>query len=185
MAESGKKPTKATPAKNAKPAPAQSAKAANGDAKSAKKGGKGKVIVLAVVALVILGGGAGAGLYFTGIIGGKSQPAPKQNAVIDLGPPVYVDMPEKTVDLKVAECKSPYLRFQMTIEVPQKSQPAVAAKQIQIMDAVQQALRSFERQEVTGVEGSDRVRNASRRVIDEIIAPEKINGVLFKKFIVQ
>lgn len=176
MAESSKK-TKATPTKNSK--------ATEEGAKSKKKGGKGKIIVFALAGLAVLAGGAGAGLYFTGFFGGKSAPAPKQTAVIDLGPPVYVEMPEKTVDLKVGECKSPYLRFQMTVEVPQKSQPAVSAKQLQIMDAVQQALRSFERQEVTGVEGADRVRNAARRVIDEIIAPDKINGVLFKKFVVQ
>ncbi len=38
-----------------------------------KKGGKKKLIILAAVALLVLGGGVFAGLYFTGIIGHKDE----------------------------------------------------------------------------------------------------------------
>ena len=144
------------------------------------------VLVGLIVFAVLLGGGGTAGvLQLLGLLGSGDKPG-RQVAVVSLGAPVLVDFPEAMVDLKVGTCRSPYLRYAMTIEVPSGSDAAaVGDAQARILDAVQQNLRGKERQELVGVEGADRMRNESREIINRLIAPARINGVLFKKFVLQ
>ncbi|MEK7246364.1 MAG: flagellar basal body-associated FliL family protein [Pseudomonadota bacterium] len=148
--------------------------------------GKRKRLVLALLigGVVLLGGTTTGVLYWMGILGSGDKPS-RQVAVIALGAPVLVEFPEMMVDLKVGTCRSPYLRFVMTIEVPSGGAGAVNDAQARIVDAVQQNLRSRERQELVGVEGADRMRNETREIINRLIAPARINGVLFKKFVLQ
>lgn len=172
-AKKGAAPAKAAPAEDA----------GEGDGRA----GKGKLLVIAgIVGAVLVVGGAGAGLYFSGLLGGGGTASDsKPAAVIEFSPPTLVDMPEKLVDLKTGTCQAPYLRFLMSVDVPKKAEPLVVGRQVEIMDAMQQLLRSRERHELVGLEGSDRLRNDARRIINEMIAPEQINGVLFKKFVLQ
>ena len=142
------------------------------------------VVALIVVALLLGGGGTTGVLYMLGLLGTGDKPG-RQVAVVSLGQPVLVDFPEMMVDLKVGTCRSPYLRFAMTIEVPSGGAGAVNDAQARIVDAVQQHLRSRERQELVGVEGADRMRNETREIVNRLVAPERINGVLFKKFVLQ
>jgi flagellar FliL protein len=152
----------------------------------ATSGGRKRLILVAlIVVAVLLGGGGTAGvLYMMGLLGAGDKPG-RQVAVVALGAPVLIDFPEMMVDLKVGTCRSPYLRFVMTIEVPSGGAGAVNDAQARIVDAVQQHLRSRERQELVGVEGADRMRNEAREIINRLIAPARINGVLFKKFVLQ
>jgi flagellar basal body-associated protein FliL len=183
------------PPKDAKkgPAPAKAAPAAAPAEEmdeDEKPAGKGTLILAAGFAGALLVGVAiGVGLHFLGVLGATAgsaaKPEAKQTAVLEFTPPVLVEMPEKLVDLKTGTCQAPYLRFQISVDVPQKVQPLVVARQVEILDAVQQHLRSRERQDLVGREGSDRLRNETRRVINELIAPEQINSVLFKKFVLQ
>lgn len=175
-------------------APAKGGDEDNGDAKP-KKAGKLKIIIFAAVGLLVLGGAAGGGLWYFGMLdsllgkapkeASKPKEKPKQHAEIDFGPPVFVDMPEVVVDLKVNACTSPYIKFRMTVEVPQKLQPVVVANQARIMDAAQQHIRSLTRQDLVGEEGAKRLRDDMKRVVEYSIRPEKITGILFKKFILQ
>lgn len=152
----------------------------------ATSGGRKRLAIIGlVVAAVLLSGGGTTGvLYWMGLLGSGDQTG-RQVAVVAIGAPVLVDLPEMMVDLKIGTCRSPYLRFAMTIEAPSGSGPAVSEAQARIMDAVQQHLRSRERQELVGVEGADRMRNEAREIVNRLVAPVQINGVLFKKFVLQ
>ncbi len=143
------------------------------------------LIGVAVFALVAGGGGTAGIFHMLGMLGSGEKPG-RQVAVVSLGAPVLVEMPEMMVDLKVGTCRSPYLRYAMRIEVTSGgAAAAVDAAQARILDAVQQHMRSKERQELVGVEGADRMRNETREIINRLVAPERINGVLFKKFVLQ
>ena len=171
-------------AKPTKP-PAASKDAGKPDDGSVDAKRKRLMLVLAIVGAVVLGGGATTGiLYFTGLLG-PSGTSTRTTAVIALGAPTLVDLPEALVDLKVGTCRSPYLRFVMTIDVSSENVAAVNDGLARIQDAVQQHLRSKERQELVGVEGADRLRNEAREVVNRVVAPATINGVLFKKFVLQ
>jgi len=150
-------------------------------------GDKKRLILIALLfAGLLLGGGGTAGvLYFFGFLSGEDKSG-RKIAVVSLGQPVIVDFPEMMVDLKVGTCKSPYLRFRMAVEVTGGGGATVVNDtQAQINDAIQQHLRGRERQELVGVEGADRMRNDAREIINRLIAPERINGVIFKKFVLQ
>jgi flagellar basal body-associated protein FliL len=162
--------------------------AAPGGTKNGGPSAKSKRLVLVAVAIVavLAGGGGTVGvLHMLGMLG-TGEKSGRQVAVVALGAPVLVDLPEMMVDLKVGSCRSPYLRFAMRIEVTSgAAAAAVDAAQARIADDIQQHLRGKERQELVGVEGADRMRNEAREIINRLIAPERINGVLFKKFILQ
>ena len=150
-------------------------------------GDRSKIIAIGVLALgLILGGGGTVGvLYYLGLVGGKEDSSGRQVAVVSLGSPELIDFPEMNVDLKVSTCRSPYVRFRMTIEATGNARSLVTAMQPQIADAIQQHLRSQERQQLVGTEGADRLRNEARDTINRLIAPERINSVIFKKFVLQ
>ncbi len=156
-------------------------------AKSAGPGDRNKIVAIGLLAAGLLAGGGGAvgALYYLGLIGGKDDSSGRQVAVVSLGAPELIDLPEMNVDLKVGTCRSPYLRFRMTVEASGKARGVVTDLQPQIMDAIQQHLRGQERQQLVGVEGADRLRNDARDIVNRIIAPETINSVLFKKFVLQ
>jgi flagellar FliL protein len=159
----------------------------DGDPSGGTSGGRKRLAIVAlIVVAVLLGAGGTAGvLYMLGLLGSGDKPG-RQVAVVALGQPVLIDFPEMMVDLKVGTCRSPYLRFVMTIEVPSGGAAgAVSDAQARIVDAVQQHLRSRERQELVGVEGADRMRNEAREIVNRLVAPARINGVLFKKFVLQ
>ncbi len=140
---------------------------------------------LMVVGALVLGGGGTAGvLYFFGLLG-SGEPAHRKTAVLTLGAPALVDLPEALVDLKVGTCRSPYLRFIMTVEVSSESVAAVNDAMPRLQDAIQQHLRGKERQDLAGTEGADRLRNEAREIVNRVVAPVTINGVLFKKFVLQ
>ena len=159
----------------------------SGKAKSA--GGSDKFIILAIGLLaagLLLGGGGTVGvLYYLGMVGGKEDSSGRQVAVVSLGAPELIDFPEANVDLKVAGCRSPYLRFRMTVEASGSARGVTTNLQPQIMDAIQQHLRSQERQQLVGTEGADRLRNDARDIINRLIAPERVNSVIFRKFVLQ
>lgn len=148
---------------------------------------KSKIIVFALMALALLAGSAGTTgtLYYLGYIGGGTESSGRQVAVVSLGAPEIIDFPELMVDLKTGTCRAPYVRFRMAVEAVGGARGTVTDLQPQIIDAVQQRLRSMERQELVGVEGADHVRNEAREVINRIIAPERVNSVIFKKFVLQ
>lgn len=148
---------------------------------------KSKIIVFALMALALLAGSAGTTgtLYYLGYIGGGAESSGRQVAVVSLGAPEIIDFPELMVDLKTGTCRAPYVRFRMAVEAVGGARGTVTDLQPQIIDAVQQRLRSMERQELVGVEGADHVRNEAREVINRIIAPERVNSVIFKKFVLQ
>ena len=69
-----------------------------------KKRGKGKLIAMIAVGVLLLGGIGGGAAFFLGLFGG--HPAPKEE--VDLSaPPIYHEMPKLLVDLKTGECRAP------------------------------------------------------------------------------
>ncbi len=174
--------------KPAKPAASGKKEDASGGSKKGGPSAKSKRVVLIAVAVIALVAGIGGTVGVLHLLGllGTAEKSGRQVAVVALGQPVLVDMPEVMVDLKVGACRSPYLRYAMRIEVTSGAAAnSVNDAQARIMDAVQQHLRGKERQELVGVEGADRMRNEARDIINRLIAPERINSVLFKKFVLQ
>ena len=156
------------------------------EAPAKKKGGKAKLIIIIVVALIVIAGGVGAGLYFSGVLGGGDKSAanePKQTSEMALGAPVYHTYPEMFVDLRTGECRSPFLRFTLVVQLSEGDRSKLDTFNVRIVDRIQSHIRSYERQDLMGVEGADRLRTDLVAVINNVIKPAQVHAVLFNTFI--
>jgi len=155
------------------------------DSEEGKKDGKKKLIIIAAAVLVlILGGGGGA--YFAGLF--DSSPGakgPTRIAVIDLGESVMHEFPQIKADLKTGKCRSPLLRTTFILQMRSTDLKRVQAMELQITDTIRSYLRDRERSDLIGRKGEERMRFETTKIINDLIAPSKIQGILFKEFVLQ
>jgi len=165
-----------------------------GDDKAAgRKGGKGKLIaIIAVAALVILGG-AGGGLFYFGLLdsllgtehAAETATAEPEADPHDLGVPVYYDIPEFVADLKTGDCRSPLVKLSLTIQVDQADQAVLAERQAKIIDRILRHLRDQERQVLMGQEGAETLRSDIILIVNATIKPAMVQNVLFRSMVLQ
>jgi flagellar FliL protein len=151
-------------------------------AKGKSKGGSKKLLIIAIaVIVVILGGGAAAFFMLSG--DGKKE------AKVNLPPPpgemTMYAMPKFLSDLKTGKCRANYIKMRISVEVGKNYTKLLQTKQPKIMEALQLQMRSYERQDLIGREGDKRVRADLITIINRHIKPGKIEGILFKEFLLQ
>lgn len=167
------------------------------------KGGKKKLLLIALVPLVL--GGAGAGLWFSGLLpfgksgqvtehaaGGHGAPAqgeaPAQGAAPAPGParpPILVDMPEILTNLNVTGRRATFIRLRAKLEVSEADAAAVNAAMPRLMDLFQTYLREMRPEELRGSQGTYRLREELRNRATLAIGTGKVTDVLFVEMIVQ
>ena len=159
--------------------------------KKRKKGGKskggkaGKIIILCsalVVGLSLLGGLS----YYLGVVHmvmGWEQP--HTEAELELGKPVYHSLPQIRTDLKTNECRAPFIRATVDVQLAPGDLARLEDAQDQVMDAILTHLRGQERQHVVGKAGSERLRFELVQIIENIIQPAKVQTILFKELVLQ
>ena len=134
--------------------------------------------------VLILGGGAGA--YFAGLF--DSSPGakgPTRIAVIDLGESVMHEFPQIKADLKTGKCRSPLLRTTFILLMRSTDLKHVQAMELRITDAIRSYLRDRERSDLVGRKSEETMRFETTKIINDLIAPSKIQGILFKEFVLQ
>lgn len=155
-------------------------------AESPKPKGKAKKILLFVVAplvLVLVAGGVAYSMGWVHAMLGIKQG--KSEAVLSLGKPVLVELPEIRTDMKTGECRSPFLRAVVQVQLAPEDASRIEESKEVIMDGILAHLRDQERQNVVGKEGTERLRFELVQIIENRIQPIKIHTVLFKTLIVQ
>ncbi len=157
----------------------------DGDEK-AKKGGKGKLIaIIAAVLVLLLGGGGGAAWYFGLLDSALDKKGGSKVATLELGAPVRHELPMIKADLKTGRCRSALVRTVIVVEIGSKDVERLEAMQLRIIDGISTYLRDYERQDMVGKKGSDKFRLDATRIINNMIAPSRIEALIFKEFIVQ
>ncbi len=154
------------------------------DSEEGKKDGKKKLIFIVAAVLVLILGGGGA--YFAGLfdfsLGAKG---PTRIAVIDLGESVMHEFPQIKADLKTGKCRSSLLRTTFILQMRSSDLKRVQAMELRITDAIRSYLRDRERSDLVGRKGEERMRFETTQIINDLIAPSKIQGILFKEFVLQ
>ena len=159
----------------------------SGEGKKGGSAGKGKMMIIIGAAAVVVLVGGGAGAYFAGLFDsllGK-EPTGMKMASIELGVPVIHDLPLIKADLKTGRCRAPFLKTVVSVELGSNDLARLQAVEARITDGVRTYLRDQERQDMVGKQGTDRLRFDITRIINNLIAPAKINAVIFKEFLVQ
>ncbi len=159
--------------------------------KNGKKGGKLKLIIIIAVALVVVLGGTGGGLFYLGMLDSllgieqaKEEMEPEEDP-LDLGTPVYHNIPEFVADLKTGSCRSPLVKLSLTLQVDQADQPILVEREAKIIDRIHKHLRDQERQDLMGEAGAEALRAEINLIVDATIKPAKVQNVLFKSMVLQ
>jgi flagellar FliL protein len=141
-----------------------------------------KLILMAVGGLVVVGGG-GFGTYKM-FFGGHKEPPPAAAAV---KPAVFVDLPEVLVNLSnTGSERTQYLKVKIVLELSdqalmQQIQPVMP----RLTDTFQTYLRELRPTDLDGSAGLYRLKEELTRRVNALIAPSKVNAVLFKEIVVQ
>jgi flagellar FliL protein len=156
--------------------------AADGQASAPKKKFSLKMILMAVGALAILGGG-GTGAYMFIF---KKKPEVAAAAPV-VKPPAFLDLPDTLVNLANGGGERPqYLKVKIVLELPdqgmvQQVQPIMP----RVMDSFQTYLRELRPTDLDGSAGLYRLKEELTRRVNSAISPNRVNAVLFKEIVVQ
>jgi flagellar protein FliL len=152
----------------------------------AKKGGKGKLILLAVPVVLLL---AGAGLWFSGILPhmlGMDKHEEHSAEAAKPVPPTYIDVPEMVANLNSNSHKPSYVKLSARIEVPKpEDAEKVKAALPRLQDMMQTYLREMRPEELRGSAGTYRLREELLVRANAAVAPAKVSDVLFTQMLVQ
>ena len=173
-----------------------------------QKGGKKKLVLIALVPLVL--GGAGAGLWFSGLLpfGKSAEPAAEAPAAAPgpapaagqgaaqaaassaparpAGPPVFMDMPEILTNLNVTGRRATFIRLRAKLELSSEGDTtAVNAAMPRLLDLFHTYLREMRPEELRGSQGTYRLREELRNRAGLAVGSGKVLDVLFVELIVQ
>ena len=159
-------------------------------------GGKKKLIMILIPVLLLVG--AGAGLYFTGMIDKiigmfhKDKPAAEASASEEAKPgqpapaAVFYDLPEILVNLNSNGRKQNFLKIRVSLELESPLDvPKIESVMPRIIDNFQVYLRELRIEDLQGSAGLLRLREELLTRVNSSVKPAKVNDVLFKEMLVQ
>lgn len=155
----------------------------------------GKKLVLFVILPLVLLIGAGAGVYFSGLLdsllGKKDEAAAEEHAAEQKGPdphaaPVFYDLPDMLVNLNTSSKRPAFLKIKISIQLEKAEDiPAVEHVLPRIIDNFQVYLRELRLEDLKGSAGMYRLRQELLLRITAAAQPVKVKDVLFKEMLVQ
>ena len=159
---------------------------------SGKKGGKGKLIIIVVLAVVLAVGATLGGLYFAGVLGGggKGNKTDDAKQETTLGPATYFELtPEFVVNFQ-GEQKASYL--QVDIQLMTRSPEAIKVFQAHaplIRNNILLLLSGQKYEELRTTAGKEKMRADVLATVQEVVEAElgkpAVKAVFFTSFIMQ
>jgi flagellar protein FliL len=165
------------------------------------------LIIIGVVGVLVLGGGVGAALYFTGVIGGKNAATTDQNGVVatlkegegkatsadeaseekgEKTPSVFFPLGDILVNLSGDGKRPNFLKINVSLELAnEKDLPALEAMKPRIIDHFQVYLRELRVEDLRGSAGLYRLREELLLRVTEAVQPIRVRDVLFQEMLVQ
>ena len=149
-----------------------------------RKSGK-KLILFGAIGLVVLIA-AGAGVYFSGLLGGGQAETAGAAGGGPEGVAHYFDLDELVVTLGGAGRKSSFLKMRVSLELEGAADEArIKAVMPRIIDNFQIFLRELRIEELQGSQGLYRVKEELLARVNSAAHPTKIKDVLFREMLVQ
>lgn len=170
-----------------------------GDGEKSKGGSKKLLIIVGLVLFLVIG--AGAAVFFTGLLdpllgggeetaegsaGGEASGGEDGENAEGGGPAVFHDMPEMIVTLNTGGRKQVFLKIRVSLELQSTGDIAkIQALMPRIVDNFQVYLRELRMDDLKGSAGMYRLREELLTRVRAAAHPAKVNGVLFKEMLVQ
>ena len=157
-----------------------------GEDSAPRKGGKKKLIMIAVPVLLI---GAGAGLWFTGILPGLLGMKADENHAAEATrhtAPVFVDLPDMIANLAGPSNKTSYIKLQARLEISKPEDvEKIKAAMPRLQDMFQTYLREMRPEELRNSIGTYRLREELLGRANAAVAPVRVKDVLFTQLLIQ
>lgn len=158
---------------------------AGGEGAKSAKGGKKKLLLLA---LPLLLAGVGGGLWAAGVLPGplgKAAPAPEEaKAAAKL--PVFADLPDMVANLNAGARRTAFVKLKARLELARaEDQAVVAASMPRLLDLFQTYLREMRPEELRGSAGTYRLREELIARANIAVHPTRVVDVLFTELLVQ
>lgn len=154
-----------------------------------KGGMNGKKLVLFIVLPILLLAIAGAGVYFSGILGPEETEEGAEEEVVEevpVGPAVFYDLPEMLVNLTSGGRRANFLKISVSLELQSEADvPTVESVLPRIRDNFQVYLRELRIEDLQGSAGLQRLREELLLRVNAAARPAVIQDVLFKEMLVQ
>jgi flagellar FliL protein len=147
-----------------------------------EKGGRKKLIIIALAFLLALGGASGAAYAF-GLLGkltggGKELPA----TVVPGG----IDLPEMVANLNAGNRRTAFVRIKARLELADRTDEiTVKTASPRIQDLFQTYLRDMRPEELRGSAGMYRLREELLARVNIALAPARATDILFVELLVQ
>ncbi|HVN01634.1 MAG TPA: flagellar basal body-associated FliL family protein [Caulobacteraceae bacterium] len=178
-----------------------------GEGEGEEGGGKKKlplklIIIGAAAAVVVLGGGGTAALFLmphkaAPAAAHKLPPKPKgdkKDGKADPNAPqvqdgpdgvVFYTPPDIVVNMQTPDGKPTFLKLKLTFELPDhNTADTLDAEMPRLNDIFQTFLRELRPEDLSGSEGTMRLRAELQRRVDLVIAPAKVSGVLIEEMLI-
>ena len=140
-------------------------------------------IAIGLVGFIVIVGPVGYFMgWFHAMLGIEQE---ESTALVTLGKPVNFELPQIKADLKTGLCKSPFLRAQFSVQLSSEDLKRLEQGQDKIVEQVILHLRDQERQDLVGKEGASKLRFDLVNIVNTVIAPARIHGIIFKEFVLQ
>lgn len=141
---------------------------------------KGKTLIIVIGVAILLGGGVGGYLFFTGRGEEKPAAAPEKE---EAG--VAVKLEEMTTNLADTGGRR-FIQVEVEVRIKdEKAAKAVEEELAVVKDAILQVLRSTAYDDAAGAGGMDRLRKEIRERVNAALGHDQVTDVYFGKFIVQ
>ena len=148
----------------------------------------GKKLVLFVILPLVLLLVAGAGLYFSGILGNKEEkpveepkPEEKESAV-----PIFYDVPDMLINLNTTGRRPTFLKISISLQIAREIDRAELDRIMpRIIDNFQVYLRELRLEDLRGSAGMYRLREELLTRVVAAAQPVRIKDVLFKEMLIQ
>ena len=162
-----------------------------------KSGGGLKMILIVVGVLVVLVVGGAGGAYMFGalddLLGLESSAEAAKREAAELAaaeaalPPVFHEFPVLVVGLQQPSKKrrSPYIKIKVVAELAQKNEERLKLIEVKILDGFQTYLREQTRDDVAGKAGTDKLRITFLEIVNNAMAPGRVEAVHFRQIILQ
>jgi flagellar FliL protein len=150
------------------------------DAASSKKG-KLKLIIAVAGFVAILSAGAGWFFLMRGHGEEKHAEAPTSK------PPSFIEVPDMMVNLVGAPGERvQYLRVKVVLEIKDEKQvESIKPNLPRVTDLFQTYLRELRPSDINGSAGLFRLKEELTKRVNNAVAPQHVNAVLFKEIVVQ
>jgi len=102
-------------------------------------------------------------------------------------PSVFLDLPDTLVNLSNAGAeRAQYLKIKAVLELPDQASVQLVQPMVpRVMDSFQTYLRELRPSDLDGSAGLYRMKEELTRRVNMLVAPHRVNAILFKEVIVQ